>query len=203
MSTSISEQHSATRRLAGTALLAALILVLQTVASGIRIGPFTITLSLIPMILGAILYGPGIGALLGLVFGLVVVAAVVGGADAGGALMLAENPWATVIICLLKSTLAGWVSGLIARRDRENNHLRRGVIKAAIAAPVCNTGTFVIGCLLFFRTLLESWAQAAGFSSLGVYVFTGLVGLNFLVELILDLILVPVILRVLQAVRHA
>ena len=58
-------RNSSTKKLVSTALLAAVIVVLQTVASGIRIGPFTPTLSLIPIIIGALLYGPLAGAFLG------------------------------------------------------------------------------------------------------------------------------------------
>ena len=80
------------RKLVGAAVLAAIIVVLQLVVSSIHVGPFSITLALIPIIIGAIVYGPGTGAGLGAVFGLVVCYAVVTGADAGGFLMFQEKP---------------------------------------------------------------------------------------------------------------
>ena len=58
-----------TRQLVGMAALAAIIIILQ-VAVLIPLGPFYITLTLVPLILGAILYGPAAGAVLGAVFGL-------------------------------------------------------------------------------------------------------------------------------------
>ena len=61
-----------TRRLTGLALLTAIVAVLQVVASFIKFGPFTITLALAPILIGAALYGPKAGAYLGGVFGLVV-----------------------------------------------------------------------------------------------------------------------------------
>ena len=42
---------------------------LQFVGSAIRFGPFSISLVLIPIVLGAALYGWGMGCWLGLVFG--------------------------------------------------------------------------------------------------------------------------------------
>ena len=65
------EKHTAVVRLTSLALLAALIVVLQTVASGIKIGPVPISLTLVPIVVGAILFGPGAGAFLGGVFGVV------------------------------------------------------------------------------------------------------------------------------------
>ncbi len=188
------------QRLVGTAVLAALVIVLQTIASGIHIGPFTITLSLVPMIIGAVLYGPLAGCFLGFVFGGVVTMAVLTGADAGGAMMLQQNAIATVLICLLKSSIAGYVSGLVAKHFADNN-LKFGVVLSAVLAPVCNTGIFCIGVLLFFRDLITSWGEAAGFTNVFVYVLLGLVGVNFLVELVVNVVLVPIILRVIAAVR--
>ena len=63
--------HASVVRLTSLALLAALVVVLQTVASGIRIGPVPISLTLVPIVVGAILFGPGAGAGLGAVFGVV------------------------------------------------------------------------------------------------------------------------------------
>ncbi|MBR0386076.1 MAG: ECF transporter S component [Erysipelotrichaceae bacterium] len=61
-------KNTTTRKWVGTALLGAIIVVLQTFASGIKIASFTPTLSLIPIIIGALVYGPVSGAVLGCVF---------------------------------------------------------------------------------------------------------------------------------------
>ena len=45
-----------TRRLTGLALMTAIIVVLQVVASFVTFGPFTITLALAPILIGAALY---------------------------------------------------------------------------------------------------------------------------------------------------
>lgn len=191
-----------TQRLVGTAVLVALVIVLQTIGSGIRLGPFTPTLSLIPIIIGGILFGPMTGGILGLIFSIIVLISVISGADVGGAMMFSENPAATIIIVLLKGFVAGYVAGFIADRLSEKN-MTIGVAASAVAAPVCNTGIFCIGVLIFFYDLISSWGQAAGFDNAFVYVIAGLIGVNFLVELILDLILVPVIVRIISAVRNA
>ena len=75
------EKHISVVRLTSLALLAALIVVLQTVASGIKIGPVPISLTLVPIVVGAILFGPGAGAFLGGVFGVVCLIAGIAGTD--------------------------------------------------------------------------------------------------------------------------
>ena len=197
----MNRKFSKTQRLVGTAVLVALVIVLQTVGSGIRIGPFTPTLSLVPIIIGAILFGPVIGGVLGLVFSIIVLISVVSGADAGGAIMFAQNPIATVAIVLLKGTLAGLVSGVVVDKLSKKN-MTVAVAAAAVTAPITNTGIFCIGVLIFFYDLISSWGQAAGFDSALIYIIMGLIGVNFIVELVLDLILVPVIVRVISAVRR-
>ena len=43
------------RNLVGTAILAALVLALQLLLGSLKLGPFNITLTLVPIILGAVL----------------------------------------------------------------------------------------------------------------------------------------------------
>ena len=71
----------------GIAVLAALVVVLQLLSSVIKIGTVSITLTLIPIVVGAAFYGPGAGAILGTVFGLVVTINSATGADTGGNLV--------------------------------------------------------------------------------------------------------------------
>ena len=197
---SIMKNRSKIQTVVVTAILAAIIIVLQTFASGIRIGPFTITLSLVPIVLGAVLYGPFQGAFLGAVFGVVVCVAVVTGADAGGFLMFQELPVLTLFLCVLKSTVAGFVAGLIYKLLGKKN-MYVGIAAAAIAAPICNTGILSIGMLLFYKELITGWAIGAGYSSALLYVILGVVGINFIAELVINVVLTPVILRVIRAVK--
>lgn len=190
--------QKAIRQLTGTAVLAALIVILQLVASGIKIGPFTITLSLVPIILGACLFGPASGAALGAVFGGMVCISVVTGADPGGHLMFLQLPVLTLVLCMLKSTVAGLLAGILPRVIKNRD---LSAIAAAIACPVCNTGILCIGILAFYNDLVTTWAIAEGFSNAIGYVILGMVGVNFLVELAINLVLVPVILRVLSAIK--
>ena len=190
------------KRLTGLALLTALIIVLQTLLGGIQIGPFTITLTMIPIVIGGVLYGPAAGAILGLVFGIVVCWQVVtGAAGVGSTMMLETNAPATMIICILKGTAAGFLAAC-ASRAFDNRNLRAGVLAASVTGPVVNTGIFCVGLVTVFGELARSWALGAGQSSLAIYILTGIIGVNFLIELAADIVIAPIAVRIIKAVRR-
>ena len=174
-------------------LLTAIVVVLQAMAIAIRFGVFNITLVLVPIVVGAALYGWKAGAWLGFVFGVVVLFT-----DAGA--FLAINVPGTIITVLLKGTLAGAAAGLIySLLSRKNDIL--GVIGAGIVSPIVNTGIFYLGCLVFFYDTIAQWAAGAGFENVGVYMVTAFVGLNFVVELAINLVLSSAIVLILKVAK--
>lgn len=176
-----------TQKLVGLGVLTAIIIVLQALAISIRFGVFNITLVLIPIVVGAALYGYLAGAWLGFVFSVVVLFT-----DAGA--FLAVSVPGTIITVILKGTLAGLVAGLVYLAvEKFNKYV--ACVAAAICAPIVNTGIFLIGCRLFFYETIKGWGEAAGFASVGAFMIIGLVGANFLVEMGINIILSPTILR--------
>ena len=131
----MNNSNGKTRRLAGLALFTAIVVVLQLLGSFIKVGPFAVSLVLIPIVVGAAVYGVSAGAWLGFVFGVVVTIAVVTGADQGGYIMFSARPVMTVLVCLIKGTAAGYVAGLLYRAIGKKHPLA-GVIVAAAAAAV-------------------------------------------------------------------
>ena len=188
-----------TRRLTGLALLTAIIIVLQVVASFVKFGPFSITLALAPIIIGAALYGASAGAWLGGVFGVVVFIACVAGWDVGGNILFTANPFLTAVLCVVKGALAGLVAG-VAYRAIDLRSPMDASITAGILCPVVNTGIFCIGLTLFFHDTLVAWA---GGTDLVYYIIFGLTGVNFLLELAINLVLSTVIVRVVGAINYA
>lgn len=192
-----------TKVLVGMAIFTALVVVLQQMAGIIKIGPFTPSLVLIPIVIGAAVYGAKAGAWLGLVFSICVLVAVVTGQDTGGYLMWGTNPAMTAAIVLAKGIAAGFLAGLVFRMLQKKNQML-ATVAAAIVCPVVNTGLFLIGTLAVFEPLLTQWAQgwmeATGRTdaSLGTYLIVGMVGLNFLIELGINMILSPVVVRILK-----
>ncbi len=182
-----------TRRLTGLALFTAIVVILQFLGAFIRFGPFSISLVLIPIVVGAALYGIWAGAWLGFVFGLVVLLS----GDAAAFLVI--NPLGTVLVVLLKGALAGLCAGAVYRALKAKETF--AVIAAAVVAPVVNTGIFLLGCLLFFLPTVREWGTAMGFESVGKYMILGLVGGNFLFELLFNVVLSPVIVRLIRLGR--
>lgn len=181
-----------TKTLAGLGLMTAIVIVLQLVGGAIRFGTFSISLVLLPIVVGAALYGAGAGAWLGFIFG----AAVLFSGDA--AAFLAVNAPGAVILCLAKGTLAGLCAGLVYKLAEKKSKIL-GTALAAVTAPVVNTGIFLLGCWAFFLDTVKGWAAAAGVENVGMYMLVGFVGINFVIELAVNVLLCPVVIRVVDA----
>ena len=181
-----------TKTLAGLGRMTAIVIVLQLVGGAIRFGTFSISLVLLPIVVGAALYGAGAGAWLGFVFG----AAVLFSGDA--AAFLAVNAPGAVILCLAKGTLAGLCAGLVYKLAEKKSKIL-GTALAAVTAPVVNTGIFLLGCWAFFLDTVKGWAAAAGVENVGMYMLVGFVGINFVIELAVNVLLCPVVVRVVDA----
>lgn len=183
-----------TRVLVLGAVFTALVIVLQFLGTFIRFGMFSISLVLLPIIIGAATCGYKIGAWLGLVFGVVVLAS--GDATA----FLTVNYWGTIITVLVKGTLCGLAAGLVYKAlSKYNQYL--AVMAAAVVCPVVNTGVFLLGCNLFFLETIKGWGAAAGFNNVAAYMFLGLAGGNFLFELGTNLVLSPAVVRILMLTK--
>lgn len=193
--------NTKTGRLVGMGILAALIIVLQTFASSIKIVNFTPPLSLIPIIIGAIIFDEFAGAILGLIFGIVVVLAVISGTEPFSTLMLNYNPVMTVIICILKGTVAGYVSGLLYKLLSKQNNNIFALIISSIATPIVNTGIFAVGMLTVFYKLINDTAASAGADNTIFFFFSGFIGINFLIEIVFVAVLVPAISNIIYVIK--
>lgn len=185
------DRKQQTQTLVFGAILTALIIVLQLLGSFIRFGMFSISLVLVPIIIGAAMCGTKIGTWLGFMFG---VAVLVSG-DAAS--FLAIDVAGTIITVLLKGALCGLAAGLTYNLLKNRNQYL-AVMASAVVCPVVNTGVFLLGCVLFFFEAVTEWGMSLGFTNTVEYMFLGLAGGNFIFELIINIILTPVILRVLK-----
>ena len=208
------------------AILTALVVILQFLGAFIRFGPFSISLVLIPIVIGAATCGTAVSTWLGFVFGLVVLI------SGDAAVFLAVDVFGTVLTVIVKGTAAGLLAGLTFRGveallnrcskkriavmkakyglgeccehgvyefiSRNNKYL--AVLAAAIVCPVVNTGIVLLGCVVFFMDTVSSWAAAANpGGSVIHYMFFILIGANFLVELVTDFVLSPIVVRIVHA----
>lgn len=190
MSKNVSKKEKV-RRLVLGAVLSALVVVLQLLGSFIHLGPFSVSLVLVPIVIGAATCGKGIGAWLGFVFGVVVIL------SGDAAAFMSVSVVGTIITVLAKGTLCGLAAGLVySLLQKRNQYL--AVAAAAVVCPLVNTGVFLLGCVAFFLKTIAEWGAAEGFSNVIGYMFLGLAGGNFLFELVINIVLSPAIIRVIN-----
>ena len=186
------EQRNRVRLLAGTGLLSALVVVLQFISNYIKIGPFSITLALIPIVIGAILYGRFVGFFLGAALGGFILI------TGGGEPFFSLKPFATIILCIFKTGLAGYFAGwiyILLKKTKENV----AIVVSALSVPVFNTGLFLLGALTIFLDTVKTWVPEG--STLGAFVITGFVGFNFLIEFLTTAILSSAIIYVIKVIK--
>lgn len=194
---------SKTMRLVGLGLLTAIIIVLQIFSTNLTNmtgGEISITFALVPIVIGAALYGVGAGAYLGAVFSAMVLILSILGIEKSGALLFYEvNPFLTALLIMLKGTLAGLASGLLYRAFAKVNTILATFI-AAIASPLVNTAIFVFGLYVFFRPQFMAWSVEAG-NNVFLYFFTFVIGLNFIIEMATNIVLSPIVVRIVEAIK--
>ena len=175
------------QRITSIGLLSALVIILQFVSMSLRFTAFSITLTLIPIVVGAALYGVGAGAWLGFVFGITVLL------TGDAAAFLAWNIPGTIITVLAKGILAGAVSGLVFKLLEKKNRAI-ATVAAAIAAPITNSGVFFLGCLVFFFGNISGAAAQTAYAGNTVgFILVFYIGINFLLEFAINAIFSPTV----------
>ena len=175
-----------TRKITYMAILTALVFTLQAIAPLFPVSANSLALGIVPIIVGAAMYGPFCGMWLGLVF-------------AGATLsldlqkispFLNENWFFAVITIIFKMVFAGAVCGLVYKLIAKENEIVAAIV-ASIVAPLVNTSMYIVCCLLFFFDYVE------GFAILGVATLP-----NVIVEFLMCPILAPALIRVALAFKR-
>jgi len=180
-----------TNKLVLLAILTAIVIVLQILASVIPVYPFRLNLVLIPIVIGAALISPLAGGWLGLVFGTVVLMS-----SPDVIPFMVYNPVATIGVVLIRGALAGLAAGYVYSLLITKGKIVAVIIAAAICA-ITNTGIFVAGIYIFFLPVLEIWG-ISGAVNIASFVFLSMIGFNFIFELGVNLTLSPTIVRLIQ-----
>lgn len=183
------KRRAHTLRLVRLALLSAIVAVLAYYGGFIKIGGLaSISLTLIPVVIGATLCGPFEGAWLGAVAGVMFFA------TPDAAFWLGLSVHGTIITVMVKGILAGLCAGLTYKLlERFNRYV--AIMASAVVCPVVNTGIFLLGSLVFFMDSVSSGAAAEGIS-VGMYLIVFFVGMNFVFELIANIAVSPAIVRI-------
>ncbi len=178
------------KRLTYLSVLTAIVFVLQYLSFFTRFTVFSLTFVLVPIVIGVALCGWVAGPWLGFVFGLAVLI------SGDAALFLEFSIFGTIVTVLLKGMLAGLAAAVVYTLfEKKNRYL--AVVLAAVSAPIVNTGVFFLGSVVFFfKDIMSYWNLEAG--AVVPFVITGLIGINFIIEVAVNLVLVPTVYRLIQ-----
>ena len=168
------------------AILLSLVIALQAFGGSFSNGAVTLNFTLIPLVLGAIVLGKYAGAFLGFASGLVVLIQVILAPVGFYYIIWTNSPFVTTMICLVKTTVAGFVSGWIFDILKKKNRYT-AVFLAAGVVPVINTGLFILGCLCMWDTI----ALMSEGMNVFMFILVGLVTFNFFIEFAINLLVAP------------
>ncbi len=149
------KKRTNTRYLVELALFVAIILMMKiTHLTSIPVGPLNMTLTMIPIAIGAMLMGPLAGGILGMVYGFTSLYDAVSGGSAMTAFFFQISPVNTVILCVVLRTIVGvatgWVFRLLRKVDRTKTIC---YFVGGLAAPVLNTLLFMgYIVIVFYKT---------------------------------------------------
>lgn len=176
-----------TKNIALTGILLAVEIVLQLL-SYIIPTPININLSLIPITIGAILGGPIVGCFLGFMSGVIVILS-----PNTVNMFMAISPIGTILTCLIKTSIAGLLAGLIVKAFKEKHDVLSSIL-ASLVVPIINTGLFVIFAYFFFK-------EGLGFDSFA-NLFAAFIGVNFLFEIVSTVLIAPSLIKIVIAKKN-
>lgn len=181
------------------AILLALVVVLQSISS---LGVIPLCLCLVPITLGAVVLDWKCAGILGFAFGVVALFWGIVGKDVFTLYLFQASPVMTILICIVKGTLAGILPALVFNALKGKNHLLAS-IAAAITAPIVNTGVFALGCLIIREDVIATagklGVEAVNFATL---LFVAIIGVNFFIELLINAVFAPALDKVAVVVKQ-
>ena len=191
-------KHQSVLRMTELAILTAIVILLQCFGGMLKLSVLGAEANfvLIPIAIGAILLGPLAGAWLGFVAGLIVLIFGITGAVPFTNFLFLAHPLLTSLICIVKTTAAGFVAGIVYRALARRNEYA-AVFLSSVLVPIVNTGLFILGSF----TVLDALTLMAEGKNVLTFLFTVVIGINFFLEFGLNLVLAPAIERVITTVR--
>ena len=176
------KQHFNTKTIVITGLLLALEIIFQIIGNYLNVGIANINLSLVPVVIAGIVGGPISAAILGFFNGIMALLA-----PPTIMYFMPVSPVGTVVVCLLKCTIAGVVSSLVYHGFKKLAKGKFSLIPAHIGTPIAaalvpiiNTGLFIAGSFIFFQDWIFDGRDVLGAWG---FILIGVVGWNFLIEL--------------------
>ena len=186
------------------ALLSALVIVLQLFFSAVKVGPVTLNFVLVPIVIASVFISPTAGLIVGTLAGITTFIQVFTSADPFYLFLMTNNPVAPALICIVKTAAAGLLAGLVYRLiSKVSKYKSLNIILPAIVCPLVNTGLFCLGMYVFFGNAMladSTYASLIG-GNLIYFIIVGLAGINFVIELILNVVLCPLLGKALYSTK--
>lgn len=187
------------------AVLAVILLILEITGIGyIKTPGIELTILQVPVIVGAIILGPGAGAILGGVFGMTSFWQAVSGKSAFGLMLFNMNPFGAIMTTIPTRILMGFLCGLFFRflKGRMKSQNLRYIL-SSLSGALLNTVFFMSMLMLFYyqSNLFQGIAESLGTKSALLFVFA-FVGVQGAVEAVVCAVLGSAIIRaVLKSVK--
>ncbi len=173
-------------------VLAVILLILEVTGLGfIKTLGLEFTIMTVPVIVGAMILGPGAGAILGGIFGLTSFWQAVSGKSPFGAMLLNMNPVGAFITTVPTRILVGLLCGLFFLFLRKRlKHKTLSFTLASLSGALLNTALFMGALLLFYYNseFFQGIARDLGTSSPLTFLFA-FVGVQGLLEALICAVL--------------
>lgn len=195
---SFKERYLTAKNVTYFSVLLALVIVLQLFGSSIKVGTTSLSFVLVPIVLCGMILGPIWAGALGFIFGVIVYFQGLFGVDLFTATLIGDHPIITLLTCLVKGACCGVASGYTYRLVKKKNDITASFVASAVC-PIVNTGLFILGALFMSDTLSANFVDEA--TTVIYFLIIGCAGVNFLVELGINLVCAPAILRITQEVE--
>lgn len=208
------------KRLVGMATLTSLVIVLQLLANFIPNFANNLALALVPITVGAILYGPLAGLFLGAVMSVIIATN-----PANYSLMVTGlDTFKLLVVMFIKSPIAGLAAGYAykavahfakkAEGKKKNALFFVAVFTAAVVVPTVNTAVYAVGMLFLFEVLgSDSFAihqlvnnpeatNSKAYGSVVAVVFIYWININYFLELGLSILASPALVTLIKALTR-
>ncbi|MBO7150104.1 MAG: ECF transporter S component [Clostridia bacterium] len=185
-----------TKNVVYLAILTTLLVVLNLLGTVFKIVT-NVNLTLIPIVVGALTLGIKGGFILGLISGLMTFIFGVTGIDPFTNFLFTQHPVLTFLVCTVKITAAAVLGALVYNVLKNKNKYVATFVASAVV-PVVNTLIFILGALLMSDTI-SVLSSAEGVSVI-YFLIVICAGINFLIELGINLIVAPAIYSVIRVV---
>ncbi len=188
------ERFFCTKNIVYLAILTALLVVLNLLGTVFKVIT-NVNLTLIPIVLGALIMGVRGGLILGLVSGLMTFFFGVFNIDYFTNVLFINHPLLTFLVCTVKTTLAGFLGGLVYSLLNKKNQYVATFVAAGII-PIINTAIFIVGALTMYNTIASEFAPNVMY-----FLVITCAGVNFLIEFAINLLVAPAIYTVVRVLE--